>query len=137
MRDEIARLRYDGARATGRLVETSPSDSSMGRIEVEVRRLGESKLSTADRRLLALALQLREEGLDPVIVSDDYSVQNTASKLGLGYRSRGARGITKRLTWMTYCPGCRRTFDEEQEGNVCPVCGTGLKRKPSGRGERA
>jgi UPF0271 protein len=137
VRDEIARLRYEGARASGRLVETSPSEVCMGRIEIEVRHLGESNLSPTDRRLLALALQLREEGLDPVLVSDDYSVQNTASKLGLGFRSRGAKGITKRLVWLTYCPGCRRTFDKEQEGNVCPVCGTELKRKPRGRGERA
>jgi len=137
VRDEIAKLRYDGARASGRLVETIPTDECMRRVELEVKRLGELRLSQTDRRLLALALQLRDRGLDPVVVSDDYSVQNTASKLGLGFRSRGARGIAKRLTWMTYCPGCKRTFDEDQEENVCPVCGTGLKRKPRGRGERA
>ena len=134
--DEIARLRYEGAVASGRLAEISPGKESIKRIETEVRRLGETKLSPTDRQLLALALQLREEGLDPVVVSDDYSVQNTASKLGLGFRSRGARGISKRLSWVTYCPGCRRTYELEQEGNVCPICGTELKRKPR-RGERS
>ncbi len=131
IRGELGRLRYEGARSSGKLRETSPGEPWVREVEERARASGEThKLSATDKKLLALGLQLKAQGKEPTVVSDDYSVQNMASRLGFRFVSQATRGIKKVLTWTIYCPGCRRTFDSPQEDDVCPVCGTGLKRKP-------
>ena len=131
IREELGRLRYEGARGSGRLREISPEEPWVEEIEEKARASGENhKLSATDKRLLALGLQLKAGGREPTVVSDDYSVQNMASRLGFRFVSQATRGIKKVLTWTIYCPGCRRAFDSPQEDDVCPVCGTELKRKP-------
>jgi endoribonuclease Nob1 len=131
IRDEIAKIRYEGAKNSGRMKEEIPIRHFVTELESQAEKMGEKhKLSTTDKQLLALGLQLKNEGNEIVIVSDDYSVQNMASKLGMKYVSQVTKGITRRLNWIIYCPGCRKTFDTAQEDNTCPICGTPLKRKP-------
>ena len=131
IREELGRLRYEGARDSGKLKDIPPQESWVEEVEEKAKASGETKLSSTDKKLLALGLKLKAEGKDPIIVSDDYSVQNMASKLGFKFVSQATKGIKKVLTWSIYCPGCRRTFNSPQEDNVCPICGTELKRKPS------
>jgi UPF0271 protein len=131
IREELGRMRYEGAQASGKLRETQPEEKWVKEIEAKARASGEAhKLSQTDKQLLALGLQLKSGGEVPAIVSDDYSVQNMASRLGLRFVPQATRGIKKVLEWSIYCPGCRRRFDSPQEDNVCPICGTELKRKP-------
>lgn len=125
----IARLR--SMEAAGRLKVLEPEDRFLGVVEAEARRMGEYKaLSATDKQVLALGVQLRDDKLEPVVVSDDYSVQNMADALGLRHRGLATPGIKRRFTWTIYCPGCRREYTEPQSEDVCPVCGTELKRKP-------
>ncbi len=131
IREELGRMRYEGARSSGRLRETQPEEKWVAEIEVKATLSGEAhKLSDTDKRLLALGLQLKSQGDVPTIVSDDYSVQNMASRLGLRFAAQATRGIKRVYEWVIYCPGCRRKFESPQEDNVCPICGTELKRKP-------
>lgn len=131
IREELGRMRYEGARSSGRLREIQPEEKWVTEIEVKATLSGEAhKLSDTDKRLLALGLQLKSQGDAPTIVSDDYSVQNMASRLGLRFAAQATRGIKRVYEWVIYCPGCRRKFESPQEDNVCPVCGTELKRKP-------
>jgi len=130
IRDEIALIRFESALSSGRIVVVTPTEASVRRLEEEARSFGESKaLSETDKQLLALAVDLKLQGREPTVVSDDFSVQNTAKKLGVAYSGRAYR-ITKELRWVIYCPGCKRRFAEPQEDGVCPICGTELKRKP-------
>jgi len=132
LREEITRLRVESQVASGLITVRDPGERYVSAISEEARRHGEeAALSVADAAVLALAMELRDGGLDPIIVSDDYAVQNMAEHLGLRYRSMAVGGIKKRYRWVTYCPGCRRSFDGPQPDGVCPVCGTTLKRKPS------
>lgn len=131
LRDEVTLLRYESSVASGKLREVQPEPAYAKRLEGVAQEMGEAhKLSQADKQLLSLGLQLMAEGDEPIIVSDDYSVQNMADRLGIGYRGLATRGIKRRLRWSIYCPGCRRTYDLMPEGGVCLVCGTELKRKP-------
>ena len=131
LRDEFTAARLRSMEATGRLKVVEPEQWLLDVVEGEALRMGESHaLSATDKQVLALGLQLRNDGLEPVIVSDDYSVQNMADALGLGHRGLATPGIKRRFTWTLYCPGCRREYSEPQPDDVCPVCGTGLKRKP-------
>jgi UPF0271 protein len=132
LKDEITLLRYESSISSSKLREVQPEPAHVKRLEGVAKEMGEAhKLSHADKQLLSLGLQLMAEGKEPVIVSDDYSVQNMADRLGIGYRGLATRGIKRRLRWSIYCPGCRRTYDLMPEGGVCLVCGTELKRKPT------
>lgn len=132
LREGLITARLRSMEATGRLRIVEPHERYLGLVEEESVRRGESHaLSATDKQVLALALQLRDEGVEPVIVSDDYSVQNMADALGLRHRGLATPGIKRRFTWTLYCPGCRREYDKPQPDDVCPVCGTPLKRKPT------
>jgi len=131
LRDGFTAARLRSMEVTGRLKVVEPEQRLLDVVEGKALRMGESHaLSATDKQVLALGLQLRDDGLEPVIVSDDYSVQNMADALGLRHRGLATPGIKRRFTWTLYCPGCRREYSEPQPDDVCPVCGTGLKRKP-------
>lgn len=124
-------LRLDTALRTNRLKMLRPENQYVEEVEKVALELGEmGVLSYADTELLALGLQLGDEGKNTIVVSDDYSVQNVADRLGLRYRGLATPGIKRRFEWAVYCPGCRRSFRRSQPGGLCPVCGTTLKRKP-------
>ena len=132
LRDGFIAARLRSMESTGRLKVVEPKESYLDIVEDESLRMGESHvLSATDKQVLALGLQLRDVMLEPVIVSDDYSVQNMADALGLGYRGLATPGIKRQFTWTLYCPGCRREYAEPQPDDVCPICGTELKRRPS------
>jgi rRNA maturation endonuclease Nob1 len=126
---DLAELRFDSAVRGGRLKVVTPDPEHLSEVRAVILEMGEAGgLSVTDEQLLALGVQLKFSA--PVIVSDDYSVQNVADHLGLRYSSLATLGIRRRFDWIVYCPGCRRSFSELQPGSVCPVCGTELKRKP-------
>ena len=132
LRDGFVVARLRSMESTGRLKVVEPKESYLDIVEDESLRMGESHvLSATDKQVLALGLQLREVMLEPVIVSDDYSVQNMADALGLGYRGLATPGIKRQFIWTLYCPGCRREYAKPQPDDVCPICGTELKRRPS------
>lgn len=131
-RDEFRRLRLDIAKQTGKLTVLNPDSRYLKEVETKAIRLGEAgSLSPVDKEILALGVQLKAEGNRPIIVSDDYSIQNVAEHLELSYRSFGTMGIKRKFDWAIYCPGCRRKFDNHQTMKVCPICGMVLSRRPT------
>ena len=131
IRDTVPKLRLDAWINAGKIKIIDPETQHIEKIESETQKMGESRnLSNPDKMVLALALQLKNDEWETMIVSDDYSVQNMASKLGIKYISIAVHGIKRRIEWEIYCPGCRRKYSIPQREGVCPVCGTALKRRP-------
>ncbi|MHA1505621.1 MAG: NOB1 family endonuclease [Candidatus Asgardarchaeia archaeon] len=92
-------------------------------------RIGEREsLSDTDKEVIALAMYAKDEGLRPVVYTDDYSIQNVLGYLGMEYSCFGTEGIRETWIWKFYCPACKRTFKSPTEDGLCPVCGTKLKR---------
>lgn len=87
-------------------------------------------LSDADHKVLALALELKDSGYRPQIVTDDYSIQNVANQLGIEFASLVTFGIRYRFRWKLYCPACHRNYPADYQPKHCEICGTALKRKP-------
>jgi len=116
--------------ATGKMQVLEPSSSSIRAVESAASTLGDLQyLSEPDIQLLALALDLARQGRRSVIVTDDYSVQNVARHLSISFRPAAERGIREVIRWETYCPGCWQSFPGHVKGDVCPRCGTPLKRR--------
>ncbi len=80
------------------------------------------KLSSADIDVLAKALQVRG-----TLVTDDYSVQNVAARLGVETKAIRQGQIKRVLTWRHRCVGCGRIYETEM---TCPVCGSEVRLKP-------
>ncbi|MFC1802784.1 NOB1 family endonuclease [Thermoproteota archaeon] len=128
---EMAKIRAANWSQTGKLQIISPNESSLEHIDKQAQKMGEAKaLSTTDHSVLALSHQLNEEGLTTILISDDYGIQNIADEIGLTYQGMITRGIKRRFQWINYCPGCKKQSKKPQQENICPICGTKLKRKP-------
>ena len=79
-----------------------------------------ARLSRTDTEVLALALELKA-----AVATDDYSIQNLASVLGIEFIPMSMKGITKVVRWNYLCTGCGKVFKEPQPD--CPVCGSPLR----------
>jgi UPF0271 protein len=90
--------------------------------------LGEiDSVSDTDKSILALALEIREQGNNVLIATDDYSIQNVAKSLSLPYSSIKEVGIKKALAWHYVCIGCGQQYKK----NIihCESCGNKVKRR--------
>jgi UPF0271 protein len=85
-----------------------------------IKDLGETELSRTDINLLAKALEHKG-----ILVSDDYSIQNVATSIGIEISPIIRGKIKEVIRWERKCSGCGRKV----EGEVCPYCGSEVRRK--------
>jgi UPF0271 protein len=124
-------LRFKTAVENGKLKVKTPSEEYWNKVKASANRVGDSFfLSETDLQILALALELKAEGYTPQIVTDDYSIQNVATQVGIKFVSLATFGISRLLEWVRYCPACHREYPADYNSTKCTVCGTKLKRKP-------
>src|SRR5438094_801510 len=99
----------------------TPSKESLEAVEAAARGTGDiARISPTDRGLVALA-----RDLEATILTDDYSIQNVAARLGIPYDRIVERGIREVVVWRYRCTGCGRFFDEPTK--ECPVCGSRVR----------
>lgn len=98
-----------------------PAKKILNEIKATAKETGDlEKLSKTDIKVLAAA---KENGC--TIISDDYTIQNVAEKLGMDYISIFSKKIERLISWKRYCKSCKRFFENEKE---CPRCGSKLVR---------
>lgn len=115
----------------GKLKVRTPNEASLNKVRASANVVGDSFfLSETDLQVLALAIELKTEGYDPLVVTDDYSIQNVANQIEIEFTSLATFGIRRRLHWTRYCPACHRQQPADSKLKKCEVCGTPLKRKP-------
>ncbi|MBS7648349.1 ribonuclease VapC [Candidatus Bathyarchaeota archaeon] len=125
------KLRFTTSVESGKLMLIKPVSKYIDIVRSTSSEIGDAGfLSNADIAVLALAAQLKENGQNPVIITDDYSIQNVAEKLGLEFASLANFGIKYQLHWLLYCPACGKKYPPHQKTMICENCGTQLKRKP-------
>ena len=130
-RNSMVSFRFSAAIESGKVKVKAPSEEFLNRIKTSANAVGDSfKLSGTDMELLALASELKEAGYVPQIVTDDYSIQNVATQMGIEFLALATFGIKRLLEWMRYCPACYREYSADYASEECQVCGTRLKRKP-------
>jgi UPF0271 protein len=136
VRDEIKTnsmilVRFKTAVENGKLKVKAPSEEYLNRVKASAITVGDSFfLSETDMQILALALEIKAAGYIPQIVTDDYSIQNVAAKMGIEFAALATFGIRRLLEWIRYCPACHREYAADYGAKRCTVCGTELKRKP-------
>jgi len=131
IRDSLTSLRVNTAVESRKLRIVMPSQEFLDKAKDYATSVGDSFfLSETDMQVLALALELKGAGNNPQIVTDDYSIQNVATKMGLGFVSLATFGIRRLLSWVRYCPACHREYPANFKSKTCRICGTEIKRKP-------
>jgi len=129
--DAAPRLRFQTAVENGKLEIIRPENRFIEIVTQQSKKTGDFKyLSQADIEVLALALQLKTAHKKTTIVTDDYSIQNVASKLKIEFSPLATFGIKYRFKWILYCPACRKKYPSDYKPKKCEICGTLLKRKP-------
>ena len=124
-------VRFKTAVENGKVKIKAPSEEHWNKVKASAKKVGDSFfLSETDLQILALASELKAEGYTPQIVTDDYSIQNVATQLGIEFVSLATFGISRLLEWVRYCPACHRKYPADYNSTKCEVCGTELKRKP-------
>lgn len=97
------------------------TQASIDRVMEFARKTGDSgRLSPVDVTVLALALDV-----NGTVLSDDYSIQNTARVMGIPCRGVGQTGIKKVEKWNYQCTGCKKWYKEKQDD--CPICGSPMR----------
>ena len=87
------------------------------------------RLSDEDKNLVALAFRLKRENNDPMVVTDDYSMQNVLKIVGIPFRSVLTEGITEIYGWIKICKGCKKKYPPEYAYDECEICGTRIIKR--------
>jgi UPF0271 protein len=112
----------------------TPSVASGIKVAEAAARTGDSsRVSMQDMDALALALDT-----GATLLTDDYSMQNLATVLGLSFQTVSQRGIAQVWSWVRRCRGCKKEWP--QGVSECPDCGSEIQvkraRRSAGEGER-
>lgn len=98
-----------------------PSEDTVSKVHQKSDEIN-SATSTADERLLALALEL-----GATLVTDDKGLQNLAAHLEVEFESYMGDEIDEKRAWKKVCRNC----GSEVSGDTCSKCGsTRVERKP-------
>jgi len=119
---------FEYLKAKGLTIHT-PTKDSLELIKRTAQSHGEEKrLSRADVHLLALSVDVRD-GWEkkPVILTDDYSIQNIAAILDIAFEPLSQKGITKKFKWVRRCQGCGKIISESVD--ACQFCGSPVSYK--------
>ncbi|MCL7415500.1 MAG: DNA-binding protein [ANME-2 cluster archaeon] len=126
--DSTSRLRFELMHDAGLRVEP-PLGTFRDIIASAAESTGDATvLSETDIDVLAKALELAQ-GSQVILITDDYAIQNVASKLSIEYRPAGSSGIAKEVVWEMKCTGCGAVVTS---GSDCPVCGSSIRRRRVG-----
>ncbi len=87
------------------------------------------RLSDEDKSLVALAFKLKRENKDPMVVTDDYSMQNVLKIVGIPFRSVLTEGIKEIYSWIKICKGCKKKYPPEYPFDECEICGTRIIKR--------
>jgi UPF0271 protein len=116
--------------ASGFLAVRAPKEEFKEKVKQEAGSTGDlSVLSETDLEVVALALELKNGGSDPTVVSDDYSLQNLCTMFEINFKPMMTKGISEEFWWFLYCPACGSTYKQSLRSTICQVCGHQLKRK--------
>ena len=111
----------------------SPSKESIKKMNGMSKKTGDiGRLSETDLEILAIAFEIKERDIEePIILTDDYSIQNVAQTYNIRFETISQKGITKRFKWNFICRGCGKKFKDNIK--FCPICGAQIKNVVTGK----
>ena len=109
----------------GKIIIKEPKEEFIKELNETISKSGDDlRLSEADKKLLALALDLKCENENIKVLTDDYSMQNVLNILEIPYDSIITEGIKGVYNWVKTCEGCKKEFDADYPFDDCEICGS-------------
>nr|MDO8080598.1 ribonuclease VapC [Candidatus Freyarchaeota archaeon] len=128
--DEHLRTILSSAVSNEILKLRTPTQASIKNVKKAAKNTGDSvALSSIDIKVIALALDLKNENQNPTIITDDYSLQNAAETLGIPFKTIIREGIKQRFIWIKYCTSCKKQYPNTYPEKICEICGGNIKRR--------
>ena len=126
VKDLKSKILLDQAIEEGKIKIKEPKEEFIHELNDIISKSGDDlRLSHADKKLLALALDLLNEyDANIKVLTDDYSMQNVLKILDIPYDSIITEGIKGVYNWVKTCEGCKREFDADYPFDDCEVCGS-------------
>jgi UPF0271 protein len=130
IKDIKSSLLLQSATENGHIRVEEPDYEDIEEIKKIIKSSGDIlRLSSVDRNIIALALKLKRKGYDPVVVTDDYSMQNTLKTIEMQYRSVLTEGIKEIYNWVKICKGCKKKYPSDYSFEDCEICGSPILKK--------
>lgn len=125
VKDLKSKILLDQAIEEGKIIIKEPKDEFIKELNETISKSGDDlRLSEADKKLLALALDLKSENENIKVLTDDYSMQNVLRILQIPYDSIITEGIKGVYNWVKTCEGCKKEFDADYPFDDCEICGS-------------
>jgi len=121
IRDKESKLLFNIS--SDKISVINPMPTSLRVIKEKARKLGIScELSETDLSVVALAWELREQGYDIIVLTEDYSIQNLCKALNLEIMAISRGEIQYILRTLKKCLVCDAIYDSQL--SECPHCGS-------------
>ena len=125
VKDLKSKILLDQAIEEGKIIIKEPKEEFIKELNETISKSGDDlRLSEADKKLLALALDLKSENENIKVLTDDYSMQNVLRILQIPYGSIITEGIKGVYNWVKTCEGCKKEFDADYPFDDCEICGS-------------
>ncbi len=130
VKDFKSKLFLESTIENGSITIMEPETLDIKNVTEVIKKSGDVlRLSDEDKNLVALAFKLKREKNDPVVVTDDYSMQNVLKIVEIPFRSVLTEGITEIYGWVKICKGCKKKYPPEYAFDECEICGTRIIKK--------
>lgn len=125
VKDLKSKILLDQAIEEGKIIIKEPKEEFIEELNEIISKSGDDlRLSEADKKLLALALDLKSENENIKVLTDDYSMQNVLKIIDIPYDSIITEGIKGIYNWVKTCEGCKKEFDADYPFDDCEICGS-------------
>ncbi|KAF5078570.1 ribonuclease VapC [Methanobacterium aggregans] len=130
IKDLKSKILLQSAIEDGCIEIKDPDHDALKSLETVLNESGDIlRLSEVDKNIVALAITLKDQGYEPTLVTDDYSMQNILKIIEIPYRSVLTRGIKDVIGWVKICKGCKKKYPPEYGMDECEICGSRIIRK--------
>jgi UPF0271 protein len=129
VKDFKSRIFLETALNDGILTIMEPDSKSIGVVESAMSTSGDVlRLSEVDKGIAGLAVSLQNK-YDPIVFTDDYSLQNVLKILKIGSKSILTKGINDIYSWFLVCKGCKKEYPPDHKEKDCGICGSVLIKR--------
>nr|MDO8108973.1 NOB1 family endonuclease [Candidatus Sigynarchaeota archaeon] len=132
VRSRVPKLRLEQMLSSGTVQIRGATKDMINAARQAAEKMGDlPNLSKPDIAVIALAMEQKHVGIEPIVYTGDYAVQNVLKSLGIQFKSINNDGIKTIIHWVYKCDACKVTFkNAPQPAGFCPECGTdGMIRK--------
>ena len=81
------------------------------KVKDAARNTGDNTMSKSDLSVSCImSVDIEADGNEAILLSDDFAVENVASRLGIKARPLMTNGIKTAAEWVFFCPACGKRY---------------------------